>query len=100
MDQVRYGALVCLQQQASLAHFAGTRLAAIFNILVIIGLAGILSSSTKGLPLDWRPVFRDVVGNAIAFLYLLWVCNDSRIYWYLPRSSLSARLRMCGDRRY
>jgi len=52
---------------------------AIFNILVIIGSAVVVSGLT--LHLDWRPVLRDSLVNFVSFAYLIWVFPDGKIDW-------------------
>jgi len=55
---------------------------AIFNILVIIGMTGLIACQERDLPIDWYPLTRDTSFYMLAIGELLWVLNDEVVVWY------------------
>ncbi|KAL8605834.1 hypothetical protein ACOMHN_051443 [Nucella lapillus] len=53
---------------------------AVFNILCIVGLCGLLAGMV--LPLTWYPLMRDTLFYLLSVLVLVLFIRDSRVYWY------------------
>lgn len=72
--------IITLLRPGSHANFgAGTIVgSAIFNILVVVGIAAIIHTAK----LSWQPVVRDVIFYISAILCLYLVFQDGQVYWY------------------
>ncbi|MFH0818753.1 MAG: calcium/sodium antiporter [Patescibacteria group bacterium] len=72
--------IITLIHPGNHANFgAGTIVgSAIFNILVVVGVAAIIHTSQ----LSWKPVVRDVVFYVAAIIALFLVFQDSQVFWF------------------
>ena len=52
----------------------------IFNILVIVGATAVFSGGFT-FDIDWKPVSRDTIVNAISFTFLFGVFWDGYVFW-------------------
>lgn len=72
--------IITLLRPGGHANFGASTIvgSAIFNILVVVGVAAIVHTAQ----LSWKPVVRDVVFYISAILCLFLVFQDGQVFWY------------------